>query len=284
MLARVSKGTTWPDGSPCCAGETAILTAEDGAGDTLRPRLDAAGADVALIHHIEGIRASDGKEVFLSLGEHLALVDDWLTQHADARAFVIDPISAFLGDVDSHRNAEVRGVLGPVAKLAEKHGVAILGITHLSKKDAKAINRVIGSIAFVAAARAAWLVASDPDDDSGKRRLFLPVKNNLGQASGLAFSIADGRLAWEDGSVLVSADEIDDDDTSPREEAKTWLQALLSDGAVPSASIWKNAKAEHIAERTLKRAKRELGVVAEKAGKHWVWRLPDNPENAGYVF
>jgi len=283
LAARVSRGTAFPDSSLPPAGEAAIVTAEDGAADTLRPRLDAAGADVGRVQHIEHIRADDGKEMFLSLSDHLPQVDDWLAIHPEAKLLVVDPISAFLGDVDSHRNAEVRSVLGPVAKLAEKHNVAIVGVTHLSKKDAKAINRVIGSIAFVAAARAAWLVAPDPDDESGERRLFLQVKNNLGKASGLAFAITDGRVVWEEGPVLVSADEIEDDgEGSPRAEAKAWLQELLTDGPVPAASVWKRAKADGIAERTLKRAKKEQGIISDKQGEHWAWRLPE--EGGSYVF
>jgi hypothetical protein len=281
ISARISTGEAFPDGTYPPEGEAAILTAEDGAGDTLRPRLDAAGANVAKVHHIDGIRSSDGKPTFFSLSEHLSQLDEWLVAHPEARLVAIDPISAFLGDADSHRNSEVRAILGPVAELAERHGVAIVGITHLSKGQAKAINRIIGSIAFVAAARAAWMIAKDPDDE--ERRLFLPVKNNLGKAGGLAYRfVGEGqatRIEWDPTPVLVSADEIDIDDNerTPIGEAEEWLTAQLEDAAVPSKAILKKAKADGIAERTLKRAKKELGVISEKEGKNWVWRLPDQP-------
>ena len=281
ISARVSTGEAFPDGTYPPEGEAAILTAEDGAGDTLRPRLDAAGANVAKVHHIDGICSSDGKPMFFSLSEHLRQLDEWLVAHSEARLVVIDPISAFLGDADSHRNSEVRAILGPVAELAERHGVAIVGITHLSKGQAKAINRVIGSIAFVAAARAAWMIAKDPDDE--ERRLCLPIKNNLGKAGGLAYRfVGEGqatRIEWDPTPVLVSADEIDIDDNerTPIGEAEEWLTAQLEDAAVPSKAILKKAKADGIAERTLKRAKKELDVKSEKEGKNWVWRLPDQP-------
>jgi hypothetical protein len=88
-----------------------------------------------------------------------------------------------------------------VSKLAERHHVAIVGITHLSKVQGKSINRVIGSIAFVAAARSAWLVGADPGDESGRRRLFVPVKNNLGQAAGSLTASRDG-LATNDADAF----------------------------------------------------------------------------------
>ena len=280
MAARVSRGVAFPDGSLPPAGEAAILTAEDGAADTLRPRLDAAGADVARVHHIDGIRSSDGKPRFLSLASHLQVIEEWLKAHPEVRLFVVDPISAFMGDGDSHKNAEVRAVLGPLADLAERHRIAVLGITHLAKGQAKAINRIIGSIAFVAAARAAWLIGEDPD--TPERRLFLQVKNNLGKAGGLAYRLAGDeqatRIEWDPEPVLISADDIDDDgERTPIEEARAWLEAQLDDKPVPSASVLKKSKADGIAERTLRRAKTELGIVSEREGKAWVWRLPEMP-------
>ncbi|MHB8860992.1 MAG: AAA family ATPase [Pirellulaceae bacterium] len=281
IAARVSRGLAFPDGSPCEVGEVALLTAEDGAGDTLRPRLDAAGADVSKVHIIEGIRAPGGKEIFLNLGEHIGLMEAWLVQRPTAKLLIIDPITAFLGQTDSHENAAVRGILGPVAKLAERQGISVTGITHLNKRETKALHRITGSIAFVAAARAAWLVATDPDDAGGDRRLFLPVKNNLSRTSGLAFAITDGRVAWEAEPVLTSADDIDGEgDASPRDEARNWLGDLLANGPVPAVQIWAKARVERIAERTLKRAKRELGIVSERVGDAWAWQLPDGQEDS----
>ena len=83
-----------------------------------------------------------------------------------------------MGKVDSHKNADVRSVLEAAGEMAARHRVALLGITHFSKGGGqKAINQFIGSIAFVAAARTAYAVMADPDDET--RRLFMPVKNGL---------------------------------------------------------------------------------------------------------
>jgi hypothetical protein len=280
MLARVSRGGRWPDRSVCLAGDAAILTAEDSAEDTLKPRLVAAAADPNRVHHIDGWRAADGKECFLSLADHLALVDEWLKQ-TQLRLLVVDPITAYLGNVDSHRNSEVRSILGPLSALAEKHHLAVVGITHSTKREDRAINRVIGSVAFVAASRAAWMVAADPDDSD--RRLLLQIKNNLANASGLAYRIVDGRLEWDDSPVLVSADDISGEDATPRDEAREWLRSKLDGQPVPADQILKMARADGISERTLRRVKLDLQIVSERQGVHWIWRLPHNPASGDDV-
>ena len=109
----------------------------------------------------------------------LDLLEGCLERIPDTRLnIVIDPISSYMGKVDSHKNADVRSVLEAAGEMAARHRVALLGITHFSKGGGqKAINQFIGSIAFVAAARTAYAVMADPDDET--RRLFMPVKNGL---------------------------------------------------------------------------------------------------------
>jgi hypothetical protein len=197
-----------------------------------------------------------------------------LKDNPELRLIIIDPLAAYLGDkIDSHSNTQVRAVLGPLCELAERYRVALLGITHLAKSEAKAINRVIGSIAFVAAARSCWLVAQDSEDED--KRLFLPVKNNLARCSGLSYAVVDGRCVWDSEAVLIGADDIGDDEGTPRDEAKQWLLAKLGDGAKPAKWILNQAKADGIAEKTLRRAQKDLGIVADRLADAWVWRLPE---------
>ena len=214
ISSRVSRGSQFPDGASCESGEVIFATVEDGAADTIRPRLDLLGADVSRVFHFEGIGGSKGEVQPFLLDRHISQLDAALSEHDNVRLVVFDPISGFMGATDSHKNAEVRGTLSPLAKLADKHNVAVVAISHLTKSQGKSIYRAIGSIAFVAAARAAWAVVEDQHND--RRRLFLPIKNNLADATGLAFEIVDGRVEWDPEPIIVRIDDLDDRQQAPR--------------------------------------------------------------------
>ncbi len=286
VTARVSAGRDFPDGAPCKKAKVIFATVEDGPGDTIRPRLDLLGADVTNVLHFEGIQDGEGKILPFVLDQHVPVLDRYLDENDGVRLIVIDPISGFLGDVDSHRNAEVRGVLAPLVKLAEKHGIAVVGINHLTKSQGKALYRSLGSLAFIAAARAAWAVVADPDDD--ERRLFLPVKNNLGKAAGLAYRIVEGKIEWENGPVLIGIDDLIEDADTPRDEAKEWLRGILADGPVEAKAVLKQAKQDGICERTLRTAKKELKIKSSRSGGSqgsWAWSLPGEEKSDGtYTF
>ena len=289
VASRVTRGTSFPDGATCELGSVIFLSAEDDAADTIRPRLDAAGADVSRVHILEAVRVAltDGSltEKTFNLETDSAILEGALLDRPDVRLIVIDPISAYLGGVDSHSNAEVRGILAPLVALAGRLGVAVLCVTHLRKSAGQAIYRAISSIAFAAAARAVWAVAPDPED--GDRRLFLAVKQNLSSsAGGLAFRIETQnnvpRLAWEPGAVALAANDVlgnmeMQQDQSERREAKEWLRDFLADGPIAVKKIQAEAKAAGWSWMTLRRAKEALPVVASKNGFQgkWEWRLQD---------
>ena len=137
MAARVSRGIPWPDGTPCPRGDVFMVCAEDDPADTIRPRLDAHGADVQRVHLLPSIRriGSDGKphETMFTLA-HVAELEAAIRAHPECRLIVIDPIGSFLGaGIDAHRDNTVREVLTPVAKLAEKYGVAVIVVAHCRK-------------------------------------------------------------------------------------------------------------------------------------------------------
>jgi hypothetical protein len=200
---------------------------------------------------------------------------------------IIDPITAYLGDTDSHRNAEVRAVLAPLAELAAKHRAAILAISHLRKSgDGDAILRVSGSLAFVAAARAAYLVIRDPGDD--RRRLFLPVKNNLGDdRTGYAYHIEStllpggietSSIIWAPETVTTTADEVLSQGAAARpklDAAMDWLGELLARGPLAQAEVQAAAGTAGHAWATVRRAASEIGVSKDKDGYGggWVWSL-----------
>ena len=178
LAARLTRpGGLMPDGAPAPDGDVLLLSAEDGLRDTIRPRLDACGADVRRVHALTATRDLDGTERHLELARDLPQLEAAIERYHPV-LIIIDPLSAYLGRTDTWRDNEVRALLSPLASLAERHECAILGVLHLTKNaSAKVLNRIIGSIAFVAAARVVLAVASDQDDKT--RRFLLPVKNRL---------------------------------------------------------------------------------------------------------
>lgn len=296
IASRVSKGCGWPDnpGAKSKPAGVVLLSAEDGLADTIQARLVAAGADLTRIVALEAVRYPDfeskqDRERPLNLGQDLDALRAAIAQVENCKLVIVDPISAYMGKCDSHVNADVRGVLAPISKLAERCGVAVLAISHLRKGEGSAAYRFIGSLAFIAAARAAFAVVRDEQDSTGTRRLMLPVKNNLtSNRTGLAYMLtseftSNGRPAvrWDAQPVTQSADELmadrRDDDGGTRQAAADWLRNVLANGPVEAREVLDHAKADLISERTLRRAKTDIGVIAEKASgaEHgsWLWRL-----------
>jgi hypothetical protein len=236
LAAITSKGGTWPTGEVCAAGDVLIFSAEDDPADTIRPRLEACGANLDRIHVVEAVRHNQLERTF-NLKHHLGALAAKLKTTPDAKLVIIDPISSYLGGVDSHNNVDVRAVLAPLAKLAADHGVAVVCVTHLNKGTSDdPLTRVIGSTAFGAAVRTAFLIT--PDKANPDRRLFLPVKTNISRnCDGLAFrveahvlpsGIATSRVAWEAGSVKMTASEALSPSTRDEiDEAKEVAEACL---------------------------------------------------------
>jgi putative DNA primase/helicase len=219
IIAAVTTGGAWPCGEGRAPiGNVILLSAEDGAADTIVPRLMAAGADRKRVHVVAAVRTANATHRGLNLQTDLDMLEKKIADIGDVVLVVIDPVSSYLGKTDSHKNSEVRGVLEPLGAMAERTRAAILSVTHFSKVGAnnttKALHRFIGSIAFTGAPRAAFVVVEDPEDPS--RRLLLHAKNNLARPpQGLAFrleqcligeSIVASRVSWESDPVVMTAD------------------------------------------------------------------------------
>jgi putative DNA primase/helicase len=290
VAATVSKGGEWPAGEGSCEpGEVLMATYEDDLADTVVPRLHAAGADLTRIHFLERVSDDQGPRAF-NMSRDADRLDALLTRHPNVRLLTIDPISVGMGGIDSHKNNEVRSVLHPLVDVAQQHGVAVMGITHFPKGEGgKALYKVIGSIAFVAAARIAFIAARDKDDPTGERHLFLPIKSNIGDDRvGLAYhkrgiTLPSGIEAWriEWGEhVNITADEAIASlqvDRGALKEAKDFLLELLEDGPVKAWEVIAKAKKEGIKPMTLRRARKELNVKTEKKGmkEGWEWMLQE---------
>lgn len=294
---RAMPGDVWENGSPMerFPGTAILLSAEDDPADTIRPRLEAAGADLRRVAMVTGVRTGDTVNSF-NLRDHLKFLRGMCKADEAVRLIVIDPISAYLGDEEGHSNTKVRNLLSPLAKLAQDYNVAVVAVTHLNKSGSgggaqSAIYRAMGSLAFTAAARTVHLVSRDPDDP--ERRLLVPIKNNLGQdRSGYGFTIGltgagDSAVCWEDAPTHETADALlarlsrpsSNAASSPKtDEAVAWLRDRLESGPVSTQELEALASQAGISQRTLKRARSALGVAVAKRGDRWVCSLPDTSQ------
>lgn len=292
LAARVSTGRDWPDGTTCPVGDVLLVCGEDDPATTIRPRLDAHGADANRVHLLRAVRrvrnGAPGEAMF-TLNDVPAL--EAAMQGLSAPALcVIDPIGSFIGGkVDAHRDNEVRAVLAPIAALAERHRVAVLVVAHHNKgASTRADDLIMGSRAFPGLARSVQHLMRDPDDDD--RRLLLPGKLNLSRKpTGLAFRIEGepARLVWEPEPVQLNADGVlaamahRGGKATRRDDAAAWLRDFLSDGPRPAADVFAAADVAGFPQRTVERAKAAAGVEVSKAGfgGAWVWRLAEPAED-----
>jgi putative DNA primase/helicase len=187
--ATLSKGKHWPSGPRANTGATIFICSEDGIADTIRPRAEAAEADLQLIKVFNSTVIRDGKRKSFNLRDDLDILGEAIRSTENVSLIVIDAITSYMGAIDSHRTTDVRAVLEPISGFAEQHGVSVLGVTHPPKAaSGNALRAFTGSFAFVAAPRVAFFVTSEPETD---RRLLLPVKNNIGpKAMGRGYFIA----------------------------------------------------------------------------------------------
>jgi len=285
LAARLTRGLALPDGTPGPLADVTLLTAEDSLADTVRPRLEAAGADLGRIHALSAVDDKDGARP-PTFPRDLAQVRAVL-KRTDSRLLIVDPFLAFLArGVNSFRDQDVRRCLHQLAELAEQTRCAILLLRHLTKGGRKkALYRGGGSIGIIGAARSGLLVAADPD--SPRHRILAVIKSNLTiLPQALRFTLEAGpagacRVLWC-GSSLYQADELVGIADPPEEidrlqEAQAFLQNLLADGPLPAEECLRQARRARIRETTLRRAKIRLRIRSYREADAplccWLWEL-----------
>jgi putative DNA primase/helicase len=290
--ARLSRGVHWPNGAQAHTGSTIFICSEDGTADTVRPRAEAAGADLNKLHVFKSTLLKDGKRRAFSLQDDLDTLGKAIDSVGDTALVCIDAITSYMGKIDSHRTTDVRAVLEPLAEFAEAHRIAILGVTHPPKAaQGNALRAFTGSFAFVAAPRLAFFVTSEPETD---RRLLLCVKNNIGmKARGIGYTIGTKEITdqiiaphilWSDEPVDMTADQAIAaahtalKDGGIMQEAIDFLKDLLASGPITAKDGKEAAEASGIRQRTLSRARKQLGVKSAKGGfgEGWVWSLSES--------
>ena len=243
-------------------------TAEDGLADTVKPRLEKAGA------YCERIVVIDENDKSLSMADER--LEEAIIQ-TGARMLILDPIQAYLGGgMDMNRANEARDMTKRLGALAEKYKCAIILIGHMNKASGnKAAYRGMGSIDFFAVARSVLLVGRVEGEPN--IRAVVQIKNNLAQfGHPKAFELMESGFKWL-GDYEITADEVLGG-IAPKanklELAKQMLRELAeTSNAVQSNEIFDMAEEQGISKRTLENAKKELGIRARKINNSWYWEL-----------
>lgn len=288
IAARLSRGLPMPGCSE--ANEPAgvvLLSAEDDLAVTVRPRLDAAGADCSRILALPII--GEGEESRPpSIPEDLDALTLAVAQ-VDARLVVLDPLMAILSpNVDAHKDQSIRRALHLLSVFAGDTGAAVLIVRHLNKQaGGNPLYRGGGSIGIVGAARSGLLVGRDPDDPT--RRVLASTKSNLApEQPSLAWHLESAgdvsRVVWDGISGHDAGDLLAEQDSSPSalDEAREVIAEVLADGPLPAMEARRAIKERGVADRTMWRARKLAGVVARKDGMKggWLWELPSDAETA----
>jgi AAA domain len=289
LAASLSRGEPLPDqqgkpeletGGPHA---TLVLSTEDGLADTLKPRLEAAGADCTKIHVLTGWKDLDEQDRTFTLDD-LPILEEAVRQ-VRPRLIIIDPIQAYLGPkTDMHRANETRPLLAKLARLAEESRCAVVCIRHPSKPGqggGKAIHRGLGSIDFIGAARTALFVEQHPADPT--KALMAQSKSNIGPLGRTqVYSKDQGQFRWC-GVSRLSAEVLAGSGRGPDPhvflEAVCWLEARLQPEVPEAAKTIEDAMGEEgYRTDTIKRAKKALGIRSTQLSSGgWVWTLPSLP-------
>lgn len=270
VIAALTKGEALPEREPLDLVNILYQTAEDGLADTIRPRLDALSADCSRVLVIDESK------------RELSLSDERIRQAMEktgAKLLVLDPLQAYLGaEVDMHRANEVRPILKRLGSVAEQMGCAVVLIRHLNKMQGqKSGHRGIGSVDFQAEARSVLLVGRTKEDP--QLRIVVPDKSSLApEGESIAFALdPEQGFQWK-GYCAYNAEELLGGSTKQVQtktmQAEETLRNLL-DKPAPAEEILRRITAVGISERTLMTAKKNLGILSEKRGAQWFWRLPN---------
>ena len=252
-------------------------TAEDGIEDTIKPRLEKAGADCSMIRVID------------ETDKELSMTDDRLEQaiiETGARLIILDPIQAYIGaTVDMHRANEIRPVLKHLGIIAEKHNCAIILIGYMNKASgSKSTYRGLGSIDIQATARSVLLVARLRDKPN--IRIMAHDKSSLAPAGdAIGFEMTE-----DNGMVCIGPYDITIDELLSGNEgrgkkkldiAENFIKEYFgSNKVIPSNEIMMEAAKRSIKRNTLLSAKKKLGITSDKEKAedgtiYWTWVMPE---------
>ena len=271
IIAGVSNGSLSLDGrKPKRPLHVIYQCSEDGAADTIKPRLNAAGADCGNVAFL------DEETDWITLGDEKirrAIAD------FNAKLLVIDPVQAYLGDADISSMTGMRRMLRQAAVWASLYDCAIVLIGHLNKKvGTKDIYRGLGSIDLIAAARSVLQI--EPSEDEADIMVMRQIKSSLAPKGRDQFFIIDRQrcVQWLDreGDEMPDDTRISDAKKSKQDQAAETLQILLASEPAKASDVHELFSRLNIGDRTLISVKKELGIRSVRKDGVWYWALPGN--------
>jgi RecA-family ATPase len=292
IAARVTQGAKFPlseEGS-FERGAVTVLSSEDTAEEIIKPRLEAAGAQMDRMFRVTRDNPIRFPDDIGRLQEHIAMTNSVLV--------IIDPLDGFWsGKIDENRGPKVRQLLSPLARAAEQTGAAIVVIRHLNKKPGvSATYRGAGSIGIGAQARSIMLVGTDPKGRDEDARILAMTKANWeSKPNSIRFfvettfvlsgneNIKTAKIDWAGEAGYIGAEHLvaiqnDKPKVSKRNRARSLLQELLAKGPQPSMLINEKAREVGIGERTLNSARKDLGIEPYPEGGVWYCKLPEKKQ------
>lgn len=271
VVALLTTGKEMPDGFKSAGIQKVIYQcSEDGAEDTVKPRLMAAGADC-------------DKVAYIVENEKPLTLDDARIEQAiiktGARLLILDPLQSFVSqDGDMHSATRMRHLLSNLSNIAEKYNCAVVLVGHMNKSQSgKNLYRSFGSIDITAIARSVLMV--ERDECNPKVRYMFPVKSSLapeGDAIGFMFEKRDG-FKWIGPCEYKSCNEFETEDTleTKSETVERVLYSLLSKEDMPCNQITKYMEDMGISARTVNAVKKNMGILSYKIQNKWYWSLPE---------
>ena len=247
---------------------------EDDLDDTVIPRFIKAGGDIDRIFFIDESNEPLTFDDVDKIGEAI--------RRCNARLVIFDPLVSYIGsDVSMNQANEVRAKFNQLIRIAKETKCAVLVIGHINKmQGTKALYRSVGSIDVVGAARSCLVIGTycnEPDS-----RIMAVQKCNLAEkGASIQYEICDGRVEFLN-VIELSADELlgsfscsaGNKANSKGDRARECLLTFLSDGAKSQQEVMDKMRELGIGRRTAENAKADLGVLSEKCGTHWFWKLP----------
>ena len=290
VFAHLTTGTPFPNEPEGTERDpTNVMTAssEDHAGTTIKPRLINAGADMERVMHLDGI---DNCYLNLNNMDHLDALFNYIMKY-EIGFIVLDPISAYFGRADAHKDHVARGMLGPLVKILQQSNCTLCAIRHTTKKIEQAIHAGGGSGGFTAQSRASFLVGYL--DSSQEERVIVPLKTNLSvrpPPQGFKLEVDKDSpfpvLKWTQqypdlkAHDLTSRTDETDPQRNPIDQITDWFIGLLQRGPIPSKDIEKFREERGYSHGTYQRARdalKERGVIEPfRDGRDHCWQLTNN--------